>query len=128
MGARTRGAISASGHGIGVNAGTARIHRVGRSATGMRPVLERMQFGGMYGECTTLSEALLAIRTGVGFFAGVRANVLGQVVLDAERLLTVVALERLFTWKQDVTTMATRTNTALARLFIDCWRIEVWRK
>lgn len=74
----------------------------------MRPVLERMQFGGVYGECTALSETFLTVWTGVRLFTGVRANVFGQVILDAERFLTVVALERLLTYKKQTNSIRTR--------------------
>lgn len=54
-----------------------------------------MQLGRVHSEGAALREALVAIRTGVRLLAGVRPYVLGQIVLHAEGLLAVTAVERL---------------------------------
>jgi len=58
-----------------------------------------MQLGRVHSEGAALREALVAIRTGVRLLAGVRPYVLGQIVLHAEGLLAVTAVERLLSCK-----------------------------
>jgi len=58
-----------------------------------------MQLGRVHREGAALREALVTVRTGVRLLAGVRPYVLGEVVLHAEGLLAVPAMERLLSCK-----------------------------